>query len=137
VARRLIQAYNDRNIEAISDVLDEAVELSRPGVQIGPGREAALAVYRQDWEEFPDLRLDVKSVVAEGAVIAVEFALTGTNTGPLHLPDGTTAPATGRYVFLPGVSIVELKNGLISAVRNYWDNMTTFDQLGLLPAPTG
>ncbi len=134
VAQRAIKAYNDRDVKAIAELLSEAPEYSR-GAQVARSKEQVLAVYRLDWEDFPDARTDIKLAIAEGSVVALECVWTGTNTGPLHLPDGTTAPATGRQVILPCVTVLEVKNGLVVTVRNYWDNMVVMEQLGLLPAP--
>ena len=48
------------------------------------------------------------------------------------MPDGSTLPATGRDVELKRWSF-RARDGVITAERNYWDNMAIYAQLGLLP----
>lgn len=104
-----------------------------PGGEVVRGREHVIAHYQQEWEGFPDAHVDTKLLVADGSVVVAEWIWTATNTGPLSFPDGRAIAATGRRISLPGVDVREMKDGLIAAVRVYWDNMSLTRQLGLLP----
>jgi len=55
-----------------------------------------------------------------------------TNTGDLPLPDGSTLPATGRRISLPGLDVVYLDaDGLIAEGHRYQDAAGFMAQLGL------
>ena len=60
-------------------------------------------------------------------MVATQWVLGGTNTGPL--PDGT--PATGRTVTLHGASFAQLEENKVRSERVYFDRQNLFEQLGL------
>jgi steroid delta-isomerase-like uncharacterized protein len=81
---------------------------------------------------FPDLRMDIHDLVAEGDAVAIRFTMEGTNTGSLM-----GAPPTGKKVSTRGLTYYRLANGKI--VED--DPITTPDLLQALgvqpPAPAG
>ena len=129
---RCFEAYNARDTDTIGRLVTDAVTLSRPG-QSATGRDELIGAYRLDWVDFPDCRLDVKHAGAGGNRVFAELTFSGTNTGSLHLPDGTVAPATGRALALECAAVGDVEAGVLTAVRVYWDNALSMQQLGLLP----
>ena len=134
ITRRIFQAYNDRDLDAMLTSVSPDVRITLPGGQLISGREEMRAHEQQEWEGFPDARVEVRQVIDQDSTAVAEFTWAATNTGPLHLPDGSTIPATGKRIELPCVTVVEFKDGLVAAERNYWDQMEAFQQMGLLPA---
>lgn len=130
---RYFEAYNARDADAIGRLVTDAVTLSRPG-QSAAGRHELLEAYRVDWVDFPDCRLDVKHSGSHGDRVFAELTFSGTNTGSLHLADGTLAPPTGRALALECAAIGDVEGGALTALRVYWDNALSMQQLGLLPA---
>jgi hypothetical protein len=49
------------------------------------------------------------------------------------LPDGTAFPATGKRVELRGMELCRVRDGKLVIDNLYYDNMTVFAQLGLIP----
>ena len=80
VIRRWIEAYNERDLEAEADVL-------APGfvahISAAPGTLEGLEAWRQFTaaftEAFPDLRLTVQDIAAEGDTVAARVAFHGTH----------------------------------------------------------
>ncbi len=130
--RRSFEAYNTHDSEAVRRMASEDISLSRPGQSLA-GREELLAAYRVDWEDFPDCRLDMTAAVSEGRRVFAEATWSATNTGSLHLPDGTVAPPTGRKVVLECAAAGEVEDGVVRRLRVYWDNLASMQQLGLIP----
>lgn len=130
--RCYFEAYNARDAEGIGRLVSDSIMLSRPGQSVA-GRAELIGAYEVDWADFPDCRIDLKSAVAEGRQVFAEATLLGTNTGSLHLPDGTMAPPTGRRVVLDWAAVGEVDDGVLSRLRVYWDNLDFMQQLGLLP----
>jgi len=98
------------------------------------GADAAVAHLQEQMVAFPEVgSLSINRVYEAGASAIAEWSATMKNTGPLHLPDGTELPATGREVTIEVVTIYDIEDGLIASERNYWDNVALFAQLGLLP----
>jgi steroid delta-isomerase-like uncharacterized protein len=134
ITRRIFQAYNDRDLDVMLASVNPDVRITLPGGQLISGREEMRTHEQQEWEGFPDARVEVRQVIDQGSMAVAEYIWAATNTGPLNLPDGSTLPATGKRIELPCVTVVEVKDGLVAAERSYWDMMEAFQQMGLLPA---
>lgn len=110
-------------------------EIYGPGfVAHGFGRDYSLAEDDQSGRmlraAFPDLRVAVDRVVAEGDMVAVHWSSTGTNSvkvGPF--------PGTGKTVGLDGMSFFRFADGKIVEEWSTYDNLAMMRQLGMLPAP--
>ncbi len=69
----------------------------------------------------------------QGDTVAAEWTESGTNTGPMVLPDGTARPPTGRRIEHTGMEVAHVHDGKIVEYHMYWDRMATARQLGRLP----
>jgi steroid delta-isomerase-like uncharacterized protein len=134
ITRRIFQAYNDRDLDGMLASVNPDVRITLPGGQLISGKEEMSAHEQQEWEGFPDARVEVRQVIDQGSMAVAEYMWAATNTGPLNLPDGSTLPATGKRIELPCVTVVEINDGLVAAERSYWNQMEAFQQMGLLPA---
>jgi hypothetical protein len=76
----------------------------------------------------------VKTTVEQGDTIATEFSWVATNTGPWILPDGTQLPSTGKHLEITGMVLTTFRDGKMAEQHMYWDNLSTAQQAGLLPA---
>jgi predicted ester cyclase len=83
---------------------------------------------------FPDMHVSVGRRCEGDDAYLGEFTVTGTNTGPLGMPDGSELPPTQNHVELVGMEIAEVRNGKIVRHDMIWDNMGFLTQLGLAPA---
>jgi steroid delta-isomerase-like uncharacterized protein len=80
---------------------------------------------------FPDMRVTLGAVLEGGDTTAVEFTMTGTNTGPLALPSGEV-PATGKPLAFPGAIFFSLnEQGEVVNERRYFDIAGQLAQLGV------
>jgi len=97
------------------------------------GVEDIRARLARDLEAFADAKYVVDSFFAAGDKFADEWTFTGTNSGPLRLPDGTVIPPTGKPVEIKGMEYVEVRDGRIVVDNLYYDFMSAVAQLGLIP----
>ncbi len=135
--RRQIELFNQGKVdEAMKDWADDA-ELVTPLTAPLKGREAIAAYWRQMRETFPDAKVTVHRMVAEGDTVVTESTFAGTNTGPLRLPTGETVPATNKRLTGPALDIGTIANGKVISLHQYWDRVPGMVQLGLMPAPAG
>jgi steroid delta-isomerase-like uncharacterized protein len=82
------------------------------------------------WREaFPDLRVTVDVIVAEGDKVAVRWTASGTNTGT-----GNGLPATGKHVVGSGLTIFRFVDGKIAEEWSSFDSLALYRQLGLAPS---
>jgi predicted ester cyclase len=104
-----------------------------------PGVSTPLTV-EQSWmynqgylAAFSNAHIDVTHMVTQGDYVAALYTATGTHTGPLRTPTGSTIPGTGKKFAVKGCSIYELKGGKISRQWDFADMLSLFNQLGLMP----
>lgn len=79
---------------------------------------------------FPDLKMDVDLVLADGDYVTVRWTATGTNTGA-----AMGIPATGKSVKTTGTTIFRFENGAIAEEWTAAHALGLMRQLGLLPSP--
>lgn len=131
-ARASIVGYNDKNWDAVRDACTadlryDEVATHRKIQGIGQVIEAW-----QGWAKaFPDSTAAFHDAhVAGDHTVVQELTWTGTHTGPMLTPDGEI-PATHKSIEMRGVVIVEVRNGKIASMTQYFDMMTMMTQLGL------
>jgi predicted ester cyclase len=95
--KRFHDAMNTGDAELISKTIDELVEpdaLIRTPVPLdAPGAQALKQVWAVLLQAFPDLRLTVEDMIAEGDKVVVRTTVTGTHRG-----DYMGLPPTGKAV---------------------------------------
>lgn len=83
------------------------------------------------WRQaFPDLKVNVDRVVAEGDLVTVSWTARGTNTAA-----GQGIPATGKSVQTSGITMFRFADGAIAEEWTAGDALGLLRQLGLLPTP--
>ena len=99
---------------------------STPDVGRGPeGEKKRVALYRT---AFPDLRLTIEDVIAEGQTVMARWSCRGTHKGDLS----GIAP-TGKQITILGVSIARFTNGKMVEGWVNWDALGLMQQLGVVP----
>ena len=79
---------------------------------------------------FPDLRLVIEDIVAEGDRVATRSRFTGT-----HKAELMGIPATGKKVDVMAFEIVRIENGKIAEIWRIGDMPGFMQQLGVAPGP--
>lgn len=128
--RRLVEeVWNKGNLSVANECLASSYrhhDPSTPEVEAGPEGEMKRAMlYRS---AFPDLRLTLEDVIAEGDTVAARWSCRATHKGAL----GDIAP-TGKQVSLTGVSIVRFADGKMIEGWINWDALGMLQQLGVVP----
>ena len=137
IANSLYESWNARDFDRFVGMFTDDAEIVIVGAgETLRGREGALQ-FAQMWAGgFPDGRVQIDRVIADGDTTAVEFTGRGTHTGTLAGPTGEI-PATGRQVTLQLCDVHELEGGKIRRFRTYFDTAALLGQLGLIPTPEG
>jgi predicted ester cyclase len=81
-------------------------------------------------EGFPDLHLDVQDSSADEHMVAQRILFTGTHTGVFQ-----GLPPTNRRVSFSGIEINRMVDGKVAEHWFQLDQVTLFQQLGLLVVP--
>jgi steroid delta-isomerase-like uncharacterized protein len=136
IARRLYDGWNERAFDEVVQYAADDAELTTVGTgDVLRGKDGARK-YNENWANgFPDGRITIDRVHADGDTVIVEFTGRGTHTGTLVTSMGDI-PATGRSMTLKLCDVIEFRDGLIVRQRSYFDTGSMMAQLGLLPAQT-
>ncbi len=99
---------------------------SSPDFGHGPESERKRAtLYRT---AFPDLRLTIEDLIAEGDTVMARWSCHGTHKGDLS----GIAP-TGKHFTISGVTTVRFLNGKLAEGYVNWDALGMMQQLGVVP----
>ena len=126
VARNHFESWNRHDADAIGAAFVQGGTYNNPNAD-QPLTGAAIGAFAQSvFTAFPDLSLEVISIGdTGGGLVALQWVLRGTNTGPL----GGSTPATGRRVTLPGASFIQVEGDKIRWERTYHDRQMVDEQL--------
>ena len=93
------------------------------------GLGALAAHARAMRDAFPDLRIeDAGAAIVDDTRACVPWRFAGTHRGDLGV-----LPASGRFLTLHGVHLLELREGDVCRARGFFDVYDVAVQLGLLP----
>lgn len=129
VVRSTFAALDARDLVRFRELLHPEAEDRFLAVGTFTGRDAIVAFFEEMFAAVPDARLEVRRVVAEGNVAAVEWTMRGTFDGG---PFQGIRP-TGKRVEIDGVDVIELRDGLQYRNSIYYDGATFARQIGMLP----
>ena len=130
VVRRLSEEiWNKGNLQVTDELFTpnyEHRDASTPDFGRGPEGERKRAIlYRT---AFPDLRLTIEDIIAEGETVMTRWSCRGTHKGDLL----GIAP-TGKQINISGVTITRLEKGKLAEGYVNWDALGLMQQLGVVP----
>ena len=130
VVEHHVETFNARDVDA-SPWSNDADFVAPNGAM--HGREEVMGFFGVFWNAFPDGRLELSNLLAEGSVVAAEGRFIGTHTGVLASPAGDVA-ATGRPVDLRWMSSYQVRGDELASEHLYFDQAELLGQLGLMQA---
>jgi steroid delta-isomerase-like uncharacterized protein len=74
---------------------------------------------------FPDVKIQIDDIVAEGDIVAARWSGTGTHRG-----DGLGVPPTGKEVHFRGMVFIRVKDGKLVEGWNNFDQLAMLQQIG-------
>ncbi|MGH9214967.1 MAG: ester cyclase [Acidimicrobiales bacterium] len=128
---RALQAGLDGDGSALRDLYTEDVTAWTPALSASSLDELAAELERRD-AAFSDLELDVAPLDVGGDYACAEWSVTMTHTGPLVLAGGEVVEPTGTRVTVNGATVAEFRGDRICSLRQYWDELVVFEQIGLV-----
>jgi steroid delta-isomerase-like uncharacterized protein len=128
VRRFYDEVFNRGDVNAIDqfcapDFKDHtAMPGQAPGVQ---GLKQIMGAY---FNAFPDMKIEVEDIIAEGDLVAARFSGSATHKGDLF---GTAA--TGKRIHFSGTDFLRFKNGKVTDVWHQGDDVIALMQIGIKP----
>lgn len=126
-----LRAAIDRDHGTLRDLLTDDVRAWSPAVSTTSLDELIDELDRRD-EAFSEIELDVAPLDVSGDYACVEWTVGMLHSGTIALADDVSIEASGIRVTLHGVTIAEFLGERICSLRQYWDEHTMLEQLGVL-----
>ncbi len=129
VSTYIENVWNRADAQALDD-LTTATFTYCLGGQPPRDRAAMLAFLQAVHVAFPDWRVQIEDLVADGNTAAVRWMGEVTHQGPFHgiLP-------TGKRISVVGINLYRIENGKIAQEWEQMDSLGMLAQLGVLPPP--
>jgi steroid delta-isomerase-like uncharacterized protein len=110
------EVWNQRRAQTIDELLTpESVSTSDSGTLRGP-EEFRTRVYEPFTAAFPDLRIEIHGTVSEADQVVVRWTARGTHQGA-----GMGLPATGRPIFIRGLTWIRFRDGKLIEGWDCWN----------------
>ncbi len=116
--------------DTLARVYTDDVRAWTPALAMSSVVELMAEADRHD-DAFSEVDLDVIPLDVGGDYACIEWRATMTHTGTLQLED-SAVEATGLEITINGVTVAEFRGDRICALRQYWDELSVFEQLGLV-----
>ena len=130
ITRAYDEVFNAGNTDALGEILSADIvdHSAMPGSP--PGLEGAKQTIGMFLTAFPDLKITVEDMIAEGDKVAVRMTMSGTHKG-----DFMGIPATGKRISVNGMDFHRIAGGKVVEHWDSFDQMTMMQQLGVMEAP--
>jgi len=132
LVRRFTEALNAANWDALDELVTEDFtrhSQATAGAHVN-SREEFIELQKSFLVSFPDQRVTIEKLIAEGDEVAGLATYSGTQTGPMG-----QFPATGKKVESTFLAFFRIEAGRIAELWVEWDNLAMLTQLGLFPPP--
>jgi steroid delta-isomerase-like uncharacterized protein len=92
------------------------------------GHKDLRALVKSYWNAFPDLRFACQDCIIQDSRLVAVWVAEGTHQGTI-----LNIPPTGHRVEVKGMSVIDVKDGLIVRGQSIWDMAGMLRHMGLLP----
>jgi steroid delta-isomerase-like uncharacterized protein len=121
------EVVNEKNLDALEEFYAPDVVWHELAQDI-QGLEQARQFASTFFEAFPDIRITVEDMIAEGDKVVTRYTIRGTHKGEFF-----GVPPTDRQIALEGITIHRFAGGKIVEEWERYDNLGLLQQLGLAP----
>ncbi|HWE95061.1 MAG TPA: ester cyclase [Tepidisphaeraceae bacterium] len=124
------EVWNQKRSQSIDELITPNAIVH--GVSAGGSEpKTGSAAFRPFWEQFcgafPDARITIEDLIAEGDKVASRIVFTGTHQGN-HLG----SEATGKTITVSGIVLTRWENGRIAEAWNEFDALKVFLTTGVV-----
>lgn len=133
VARESIECFGTGDFDRLRSLLaDDSIEEELSTQRRLEGADAQIEAARGWKESFPDAQGTIHGAYADGDTVTIELTWEGTQSGPIHTPDGQEIPPSNKRAKVRACEIMEIEDGKVQATRHYFDLMTLLQQVGAM-----
>ncbi len=125
---RFGEAINSGNLEKLRDLVSQDVKDHDPAPNQGPGPQGYIDFFSTMRNAFPDMKVDVETLVAAEDKVSFAYTLTGTHNG-----DFMGVPATNKKIKARGMQISRFRDGKMVERWGSSDELGILKQIGVDP----
>jgi len=132
IIRRFFEEFVNKGDESVVDELigEDIIDHDPQDPNTSPGPEGVKQLFAGRRLAFPDLRVRVEDLVAEGDKVVHRSTITGTHNGEFM-----GIPATGKSISNGAIAIFRIEDSKIVERWGEMDAMGMMQQLGVVPSP--
>jgi steroid delta-isomerase-like uncharacterized protein len=131
VIRHFIEGgLSGHSFETIEGLLAPTYTNYMPGAPSPITRENYRPALEEFFTAFPDIRVEIHEMIAEGDAVATRYTMHGTHQGSFQ-----GIPATGKRFSVTGTSFYHVKDGKMVDDYPGFDALSLLQQLGAIPTP--
>jgi len=124
VRRWIEEGFNRQNLAVVDELIAEQFSVNGQTI----GRDGLRMSMSRHLMGFPDLRVTIDDILAEGSKVGVWYTAAGTHRGEFE-----GIPATGKRVKWSGFDLLTVEHGKITEARFLSDFFGLMTQLGAKP----
>lgn len=126
--KRFGEIVNTGQFDAFPEVVAPGCVDNDPAPDQGPGPEGFKTFFTGMRAAFPDLKVEPRTMVADGDQVAFAYTITGTHDG-----DFNGVPATGKAIEVRGMQIGRFEQGRMVERWGSSDELGILKQIGAAP----
>jgi steroid delta-isomerase-like uncharacterized protein len=126
--RRFYDEVGAGNLAVIDELIaEDFVDHEEfPGLQ--PNKEGVKQFFAMLRSAFPDLRMEVREILADGDLVSARVVATGT-----HQADFMGMPSSGNHIEVQVFDMVRIHDGQVTEHWGLMDAMSIMQQIGGMP----
>jgi steroid delta-isomerase-like uncharacterized protein len=126
--KRFVDAINSGKLDALRELVDPGAVDHDPAPGQEPGPNGYIQFFSELRTAFPDLKIDIKHMVADDHTVAIAYKMTGMHRGIF-----LDVPPTGHTIIVRGVQIARFYGGRMVERWGSLDELGILEQLGAAP----
>ncbi len=130
IVTQIYKAFNANDWNTLQTMLTPEFVDHNPAPGQKPGFEGVKEVFAQMSSAFPDMKMEVQEIIAEGDFVCARIYFSGTQKGEFM-----GMPSTGKSFKTDGYDFVRLVNGKVAERWGISNDMSMMMQLGMMPMP--
>ena len=130
VVKKAYEWFNSNSWDSLATVIASDYIEHDPDQGQKPGFDGLKAAFALYAATFPDMKMDMKEIAAEGDMVMTRLVITGTMKGKM----GDTPP-NGKKIDVEMFEQLRIKDGKMVERWGVFDAMKMMTQLGMMPLP--
>jgi steroid delta-isomerase-like uncharacterized protein len=131
IVREHYDRFNARDLDGLAALASEDC-VNHSAIPQAQGRAGMRSIVEKLWRAFPDQKMTVDDIIAEGDKVVCRVTVTGTHTGKLDFVK-LQLPPTGKPFKTTSIHIFRIADGRIVERWAERDDVGMMQQLGLMP----